>query len=131
MKTANSTKKAAHFLLAAVHAYSPQNDAIICALLELGYAVDLYAPGVFPINVADHYGPNVSGHTVEYGKRWLLRNALSRHWRQYAVFSGTSEDPMAAVGLLSWIHRRPSFALADEIFSGSYRGDASDHWKNL
>src|SRR5262249_25333683 len=59
------------------------------------------------------------------------KNVFRRHWRQYAVFSGAAEDPMAAVGLLSWIHRRPSFTLADEIFSGSYRGDAPEYWKNL
>ena len=38
---------------------------------------------------------------------------------------------MAVVGLLSRVHRRPSFTLADEIFSGSYRGDSSERWKNL
>jgi hypothetical protein len=125
-------KRAAHFLLKSELAYTPANDAIINALLELGYAVDLYAPGGrFVINPADHYNAKVGAHSAEYRKRWLLANVVSRHWRQYALFSGAAEDPMAAVGLLSWIHRRPSFTLADEIFSGSYRGDASERWKNL
>ncbi len=46
-------------------------------------------------------------------------------------FSGTSEDPLAIVGVLSWLQRRPGFVLADEIKSGSYRGDASESWKRL
>jgi glycosyltransferase involved in cell wall biosynthesis len=129
MKFRKSTKRAAHFLIAEEHAYSPLNDAIVNALLELGYALDLYAPGGhFSTN---RYGAKVRALSVEYGKRWLMANAFSRHWRRYHVFSGTSEDPMAVVGLLSWMHRRPSFTLADEIFSGSYRGDASEYWKNL
>jgi hypothetical protein len=138
MKFSKANKKAAHFLRIPELACSPPNDAIVGALLELGYMVDLYAPGgYFAIthsshgNGVDRYGAKVGAHSVEYGKRWLLKNVFSRHWRQYSLFSGTAEDPMAVVGLLSWIHRRPSFCLADEIFSGSYRGDASEHWKNL
>ena len=46
-------------------------------------------------------------------------------------FSGTSEDPLAVVGVLSAIHRRPAIALVDEIRSGSYRGDARKFWKRL
>jgi hypothetical protein len=132
MKFAKSNKGAAHFLRIPELAYSPPNDAIVNALLELGYEVDLYSPGGhFAVNAADPYGARVRVYPVEYGKRWLLKNALSAYWRQYRMFSGTAEDPMAVVGLLSWIHRRPSFTLADEIFSGSYAGDAPKYWKNL
>jgi glycosyltransferase involved in cell wall biosynthesis len=68
---------------------------------------------------------------VEYGRRWLFRNALSPFWRRYSLFSGTSEDPLAVVGVLSIIHRRPAIALVDEIKSGSYRGNARESWKRL
>src|SRR5262249_15663 len=123
MNFTKSTKRAAHFLRIPELAYSPPNDAIINALLELGYDVDLYAPGgLAAVKSADHYGGRVSAYSIEYGKRWLLKNALLPHWRQYRLLSGTAEDPMAVVGLLSWIHRRSSFTLADEIFSGNYAG---------
>jgi glycosyltransferase involved in cell wall biosynthesis len=122
-------KKAAHFLLWPELACSPPNDAIVSALLELGYSVDLYAPGN-EFCVSD-YGSLVSAKHVEYGRRWFLKNLFLRSWKKYKIFSGTSEDPMAAVGLLSFIHRRPCFCLADEIYSGSYRGDRSGHWKKL
>lgn len=120
---------AAHFLLVPELAYSPPNDAIVRALLELDYEVELFAPGGnFDTSL---YGPRVSAHQAEYGKRWLLRQALSPRWRKYALFSGTSEDPLAVVGVLSWLHRKPSFVLADEIKSGGYRGNASESWKRL
>ena len=38
---------------------------------------------------------------------------------------------MGVVGVLSYLHRRPCFTLADEIKSGSYRGDRSKYWKRL
>ena len=38
---------------------------------------------------------------------------------------------MGVVGMLAFLHRRPSFALADEIFSGSFRGNAPENWKRL
>jgi hypothetical protein len=113
--------RAAHFLLHPELADSPPNAAIVASLQELGYSVDLFAPG-----------PSTSAtRTVEYGRRWLAANAMSPSWRQYSVFSGTSEDPLAISGALGFVHRRPSFALVDEIKSGSYRGDAPEHWKAL
>jgi glycosyltransferase involved in cell wall biosynthesis len=136
MKLSKPNKRAAHFLRLPLLACTPSNDAIVRALLDLGYVVDLYAPGgVSEVKHCkawfDRYGTKVGEGSVEYGKRWILKNVFSHHWRQYSVFSGTTEDPMAVVGLLSWIHRRPSFTAADEIFSGSYRGDSSERWKNL
>jgi len=122
-------RKAAHFLLIPDLAYSPPNDAIITALLNTGYAVDIYAPsGVFHVEA---YGKNVKAMRVEYSRGWLIKNIISPRWLGYDVFSGTSEDPMAVVGLLSTIYRKPSFCLADEIKSGSYRGDAPEYWKQL
>lgn len=122
-------KRAAHFLLHPELAGSPPNEAIIGALLDLGYHIDLYAPGGG--SVAGLYDERVSMYPAEYGKRWLARQALSWKWRGYASFSGTSEDPLAVAGVLAWLHRRPFFALADEIKSGSYYGDAPESWKRF
>ena len=122
-------KKAAHFLLTPELACSPPNEAIVSALLDLGYDVDLFAPGVsFSTSC---YESRVTVHPVEYGKRWLVKHAGSPRWRQYHLFSGTSEDPLAVAGVLSWLHRRPFFALVDEIKSGSYYGDSPEPWKRL
>ena len=113
-------KKAAHFLLRSRAGLSPQNEALISAYLDVGYEVDLFTPGgSCDVGV---YGSRVECRPVEYGSRWLLRNALLPSWRRYSLFSGTSEDPLAIVGVLSAIHRRPAIALVDEIKSGSYRG---------
>jgi glycosyltransferase involved in cell wall biosynthesis len=121
-------KRVAHFLLNRHLCISPPNEALISAYLELGYAVDVFAPGDFAI---DNYGPAVSSHVVEYSGAWLLRNVWRATWWQYQAFSGTSEDPLAVVGLLSAAHRRPAIILADEIKSGSYYGNRSENWKRL
>lgn len=126
-------RRAAHFLLKPELAFSPPNDAIVSAFLELKYQVDLYAPedSTYSNLSTDNYGPNVSFYPVEYNRRWIMKNIFSAHWRRYSVFSGTSEDPMAIVDILSWVWRRPSFTLADEIKCGSYRGNRSESWKRL
>lgn len=122
-------KKSAHFLHIPELAYSPPNDAVVTALLELGYHVDLFAPGEnFPV---DYYGPRVTANYAEYSKRWITQNIFSSKWMKYDLFSGTTEDPMSMVGLLSKLYHNPSFALADEIRSGSYSGNRSKQWKNF
>lgn len=110
-------------------AYSPPNDAIIKGLLSLGAEVDVYAPDD-GFDVSD-YGAGVTAHSAQYGYKWLLGNAWQAKWRQYDIFSGTSEDPMVIVGALSAIHRKPSVTLADEIRTGSYSGSRSVRWKKL
>lgn len=122
-------KKAAHFLLMPKLAYSPPNEAIIEALLSLGAEVDVYAPAEqFDVS---RYGNKVRAFPAYYRYRWLSQNCLLPKWRSYDLFSGTTEDPMAAVGLLSAIHRKPSVTLSDEIRSGSYAGNRNQRWKGL
>lgn len=120
---------AAHFLDSKELACSPPNEAIVSALQENGFKVDLFAPGGsgFP----SCYDRRIQVFPVEYSKRWLAKNAILSRWRKYDIYSGTSEDPMGAVGVLSWLYRKRSFCLADEIKNGSYRGDAPESWKKL
>jgi glycosyltransferase involved in cell wall biosynthesis len=119
----------AHFLLIPELAHSPPNDAAVRAWLDLGCEVDLFAPGGrFDVS---RYGAGVRAMPVEYGYRWLARESWSPRWRGYSLFSGTTEDPMAAAGLLGLLHRRPVVTFADEIKSASYAGDRSHRWKAL
>jgi glycosyltransferase involved in cell wall biosynthesis len=122
-------ERVAHFLLIPELAYSPPNDALISAWIELGFAVDVFAPGgSFDVT---RYGDSIRALPVEYGYRWLLANLCKPTWRNYRAFSGTTEDPLAIVGALGRFWRRPIITLADEIKSGSYAGDRSARWKRL
>jgi glycosyltransferase involved in cell wall biosynthesis len=122
-------KKAAHFLLIPELLYSPPNDAIIKAYIENDYSVDVFSPG--KIENFTSYGKLVKTYSVSYTWMWLFRNICNVRWFQYSCVSGTSEDPLAIVGLLAYIYQKKSFALVDEIKSGSYSGDRSIHWKRL
>ena len=121
--------KVAHFLLMPELAGSPPNEAIINSLTELGCDIDLYAPAG-EINTSMYDTP-INVFPVEYGKRWMLKNLFLPKWQKYDLFSGTTEDPMAVVGLLSTIHRKRSVTLGDEIRSGSYAGNRTVRWKNI
>ena len=77
------------------------------------------------------YGGAVRTGPVSYRWQWLFKNAWKPHWRSYVSFSGTSEDPLAVVGVLAALHRRPSFVLADEIKSDLYYGNRPESWKRL
>lgn len=125
----NRAQRAAHFLLVSELADSPPNDALVSGYREVGLEVDLFAPAA---DAWPHgYGPDVSSGYSEYGYRWLARQARSLRWRQYSVFSGTAEDPLAVAGVLAVLNRRPLIVLADEIKSGAYRGDTRGSWKWL
>lgn len=122
-------RKAAHFLLIPELLYSPPNDAIINAYLENNYLVDIYSPGYLPQST--NYGSAVKTHRVSYSWFWLLRHSLKLKWLKYNCYSGTSEDPLAVVGILSALFNKKSFSLVDEIKSESYRGDRSEQWKKV
>lgn len=124
-----SSTRVAHFLLIPELLDSPPNNAIIKAYLECGYNVDVFSPG--KLDYVTQYGPKVRTYTVTYTWMWALKNIISLRWFKYEWISGTSEDPLAIVGLLSFIYAKKSFALVDEIKSGSYRGDRSDNWKSI
>jgi glycosyltransferase involved in cell wall biosynthesis len=121
--------RAAHFLLVPELLHSPPNRAIIEALLGCGYQVDVFAPGEG--DDPSPYGSGVRTHRADYTLRWLSRHLADPGWWGYACFSGTSEDPLAVVGLLAALTGRPSFVLVDEIKSGSYRGNSPERWKQL
>ena len=121
--------KAAHFLLMPKLAYSPPNEAIIQALLSLGLKVDVFAPAEeFDVS---QYGAGVNAMPAYYRYKWLASNIISNRWRQYSIFSGTTEDPLSAVGLLSAVYNKPAVTLSDEIRSGSYSGNRTRRWKQL
>jgi hypothetical protein len=117
----------AHFLLLPELANSPPNEALVGAYLDLGYDVDLYAPG--PISEVSN--PRIRAFPAEYGWRWLLRNAWRMKWHDYAAFSCTSEDPVAVTSVIARLAGKPFISLADEIKSGSYWGDRPRRWKQL
>jgi glycosyltransferase involved in cell wall biosynthesis len=127
----NRRGRAAHFVLHPELATSPPNEALISAVLRLGFDVDVFAPPEGPI-VTDQYGPRVrAAGEVEYGLRFLARNVLDPRWQRYRLFSGTTEDPIGLAGPLSVLARAPLVVLADEIYSGSYAGNRANRWKAL
>ena len=120
-------RRIAHFLLLPELANSPPNEALLATYLDLGYDVDLYAPG----KISEVSNPRIRTFHVEYGWKWLWRNGWRRKWRNYAAFSCTSEDPVAVTSVIARLAGKPLISLADEIKSGSYWGDRSNHWKRL
>ncbi len=122
-------KRAAHFLLIPELLYSPPNRAIVEALLASDYEVHIFSPNL--ISSPTDYGPNVITHTASYSFRWVAKVILDPFWWSIRCISGTSEDPLAVVGLLAFLLQKKSFVLADEIKSGSYRGNSSERWKKL
>lgn len=122
-------KRAAHFVKTPYLVDNPSNQALISALLELGYLVDVFTPDS---NLdLKHLGPNVHARHAEYGYRWLVKNLIHPRWLRYDLFSGTTEEPMAAAGLLARVYRRKCITVADEIMNGSNSGNRSARWKAL
>lgn len=122
-------KRAAHFVSSPYLVDNPSNYTLINSLLQLGYSVDVFTSG--PVLDLSHYGPHVRSRHAEFGYRWLITHVLHPRWFGYALFSGTTEDPMAAAGLLARIYRRRCITVADEIKSGTTSGNRSRRWKSL
>lgn len=123
------TLKAAYFQLRADYFGRPMDDGILRALLGAGFDVDVFAPdGDRP---QSDYGERVRRCALEYRRSWLQRNMGRRKWRDYDVFLGTSDLPMAFAGLLALLAGRPSVTVCDEIYLGGYEGQATLYWKSL
>jgi len=118
-------KRAAHFLLQPVLWNSPPNDALVRAYTSCGYDVDMYSPEIKQEHAAAKLLP------VEYGFKWIFKNAFSLRWRHYDAFSCTTEDPVAVAGVLAFIWRKPLIVLSDEIRAGSYWGNRPFRFKKL
>lgn len=121
--------RVAHFLSRADLLDNPSNFSLLAILLDLGVEIDLYAPD-FPDCRGEVMG-EFRTFRAEYGKKWIAKNVLGARWLRYSLLSGTCEDPMAVVGLLSRLYSIPCITLADEIYSGSYGGNRSTRWKRL
>lgn len=123
------TLKAAFFEARADYFGRPFDDGILRALLAAGFEVDLFAPeGELPQTL---YPPTVRRRSVEYRRRWLQRHMRRRLWREYDLFLGTADLPMAFAGVLAKLAGRPSVVACDEIYIGGYEGMATAYWKPL
>lgn len=123
-------RRAAFFELRADYFGRPFEDGIIRALLDAGFGVDLLAPdGELPQTI---YPDSVRRLRVDYRRAWLQRNLRFSRWREYDLFLGTADVPMAFAGIIAGLVRRPVVTAADEIFVGGYEGQATaSHWKRL
>lgn len=108
---------------------SPPNEAFLAAYQSLGYEVDLYSTWSEDQTHIVRIGINLK--SIEFSQRWILKNVFRPVWRRYAIFSATTEDPLAPAGLLSQLWQRPLITLADEIRNDSYSGNRSKRWKDL
>jgi len=117
--------RAAFFELFADYFGRPLDDGVIRALLDAGYDVDIFAPdGERAQDVYDH---RVRRLSVDFRRRWLQSHlSLSR---QYDLFLGTADVPMAFAGVLAQLGRKPSVLVCDEIFIGGLHGRAVGYWK--
>lgn len=122
-------RRAAFFELRADFFGRPFEDGIIRALLDAGFAVDLFAPeGELPQTV---YPDSVRRLSIEYRRRWLQLHLNPLRWRAYDLFLGTTDLPMAFAGVAARLARRPLVTAADEIFVGGYEGSARGVWQKL
>ncbi len=124
------TLKAAYFESRADYFGRPLDDGILRALLAHGYDIDIFAPGGdLPQNL---YPANVRRFSVEYRRGWLQRHMRRRLWRDYDLFLGTADLPMAFAGTIAKLAGRPSVTVCDEIYLGGYEGMATTfYWKKL
>lgn len=124
------TRKAAYFESRSDYFGRPLDDGILRSLLANGFDIDVYAPGGdLPQTL---YPSNVRRLPVEYRRAWLQRHMGRRVWRDYDLFLGTADLPMAFAGTLARLANRPSVTVVDEIYLGGYEGLATTlYWKKL
>ena len=124
------TRKAAYFESRADYFGRPLDDGILRALLANGFDVDVFAPNDdLPQTL---YPANVRRLSVEYRRAWLQRHMGRRVWRDYDLFLGTADLPMAFAGTIAKLAHRPSVTVVDEIYLGGYEGLATTlYWKKL
>lgn len=123
------TSRAAYFQLRADYFGRPMDDGILRALLGAGFDVDVFAPdGDLE---QQEYGDRVRRRSAQYRRSWLQQNLGRRRWREYDLFLGTADLPMAFAGVLARLAGRPVVTVCDEIYLGGYRGEASLYWKSL
>jgi len=117
--------RAAFFELFADYFGRPLDDGVVRALLDAGYDVDIFAPdGERPQDV---YDDRVRRLSVDFRRRWLQSHlSLSR---QYDLFLGTADLPMALAGALAQLGRKPSVTVCDEVFIGGLHGHAVSYWQ--
>jgi len=121
--------RVAHFLQNPNLLGSPPNEALVAAYRSLGFEVDLFS--TWPSGQAPCTEPGVRLMPAHYSWRWLLKNIARPSWGAYSLFSATTEEPLAAAGLLARLWRKPLVTIADEIRNGSYAGNRGARWKAL
>ena len=123
------TRKAAYFLLTHQYYGRPLDEGVVRALLSAGYEIDMFASALPEVD--NIYPPTVRFLVVQYRLGWLRQNLNPIHWRKYDLFLGTSDLPMAVVGLLGALTGRKNVTICDEIYVGGYEGNARSLWKRL
>ena len=119
---------AAYFLLRGDYFGRPLDDGVIQALLASDYKVDIFAPDL-PETQSIYPHSDVRLFAVEYRLRWLISQLTCKKWKQYHLFLGTSDLPMAIAGILAMRTGRNLVTVCDEIFIGGYQGNANWYWK--
>ncbi len=103
---------------------------MIRALLASGYKVDIFAPDL-PQTQTIYPKSEVRLYPVEYRLKWLAKQLRYRKWKQYHLFLGTSDLPMAVIGVLAMLPRINTVTVCDEIYIGGYQGNAKLYWHPL
>jgi len=120
--------KAAYFLLQGDYLGRPLDDGVIRALLELNYKIDIFAPNL-PETQRIYPCSEVRVFPIEYRLKWLINQLACGKWKQYHLFLGTSDLPMAVAGMLAMRYGRNLVTVCDEIFIGGYQGNTNWYWK--
>jgi len=120
---------AAYLLSDPKHVGRPFEDAIFRGLFQAGCErIDLYVPN--PQTEPHGYTGPVELRPIEYRFSWLRRRIKAKQWREYALFLGACDLPMAFAGALALRARRPVITCCDEIYTGRQSGVVG-YWRTL